>query len=579
MREAAARWADACLAAAILATDPAGTGASLRARPGPVRDRWLALLRDMVPPPTQLRRVPLGIADDRLLGGLDLAATLATGRPVLGRGLLAEADGHVLLLPMAERLSAATAGRVLAAQDCGEVMVEREGFAARWPFRAGLVALDEGADPEEQPPAALLDRLAMRLDLDGLSMRELAAPSVAPGQVAAARDCLAQVTIGDTVIETLCSAAAALGVGSARAPLLALRVARAAAALAGRDAVLEEDAMVAARLVLAARATTLPQPGPAEPQPQQESQPDGAQNAPTPEPSAADDVVLAAALAALPPGLLTALQGGLANQRQAVSGRAGPAAKSRLRGRPLGATPGALGAGARLALVDTVRAAAPWQRVRGAPPGRIAVQASDIRVVRYRSHSRTTTLFAVDASGSSARNRLAEAKGAVELLLAESYVRRDQVAVIAFRGTQAELLLPPTNSLVRAKRSLAGLPGGGGTPLASGLDAACALAQRLRRRGETPVLVLLTDGSANIARDGTPGRARAAADALDAARAIRMIGCNAVLVDISPRPQPQAREVAEALAGRYVPLPYADARALTRAIAPSGSPAVLQRRV
>ena len=114
----------------------------------------------------------------------------------------------------------------------------------------------------------------------------------------------------------------------------------------------------------------------------------------------------------------------------------------------------------------------------------------------------TTTIFVVDASGSAALHRLAEAKGAVELLLADCYIRRDQVALIAFRGSAAELLLPPTRSLARAKRSLAGLPGGGGTPLAAGLDAAFALSDSIRRKGQTPTVIVLTDGRANIARDG-----------------------------------------------------------------------------
>ena len=104
----------------------------------------------------------------------------------------------------------------------------------------------------------------------------------------------------------------------------------------------------------------------------------------------------------------------------------------------------------------------------------------------------------MDASGSSALHRLAEAKGAIELLLASCYVRRDRVALVAFRGQSAELLLPPTRSLVRAKRSLASLPGGGGTPLAAGIDVSLLLADAVQRRGGTPTIVLLTDGRANV---------------------------------------------------------------------------------
>jgi magnesium chelatase subunit D len=229
------------------------------------------------------------------------------------------------------------------------------------------------------------------------------------------------------------------------------------------------------------------------------------------------------------------------------------------------------GGGARLALLDTLRAAAPWQRLRRPPDGdakrpRISVRREDFRIRRYRERSETTTIFVVDASGSAALARLAEAKGAVELLLADCYVRRDRVALIAFRGRAADLLLPPTTSLVRARRSLAGLPGGGGTPVAAGLDAAQALAEAVLRRGGTPVLVLLTDGRANVTRAGAGGRDVAEADALTAARRLAAMRLAAVLIDTSPRPQPQAERLARAMGARYLPLPYADAGALSRAV-------------
>lgn len=139
------------------------------------------------------------------------------------------------------------------------------------------------------------------------------------------------------------------------------------------------------------------------------------------------------------------------------------------------------------------------------------VRRDDLRIRILKQRTETTTVFCVDASGSAALERLAEAKGAVELLLAEAYVRRDRVALVAFRGTGAELVLPPTRSLTRAKRGLSGLPGGGGTPLAAGIDAAVAVALGVRRGGSRPAIVLLTDGRANVARSGEgdgPGRAR-----------------------------------------------------------------------
>ena len=139
----------------------------------------------------------------------------------------------------------------------------------------------------------------------------------------------------------------------------------------------------------------------------------------------------------------------------------------------MGALAGVPGGGRRLSVIDTLRAAAPWQKLRGAS-GRVVIRRDDLRVRRYQTRAEVLTIFAVDASGSAAVARLAEAKGAVELLLAEAYVKRAYVALVAFRGTTAELLLPPTRSLVRAKRGLAGLPGGGGTPLAAATCARCA---------------------------------------------------------------------------------------------------------
>jgi magnesium chelatase subunit D len=138
--------------------------------------------------------------------------------------------------------------------------------------------------------------------------------------------------------------------------------------------------------------------------------------------------------------------------------------------------------------------------------------------------------------------------------------------VVAFRNKTAELLLPPTRSLTRAKNSIMGLPGGGGTPLAAGLDAALALAEAVKRRGQTPAIVLLTDGRANIARDGTPGRAKAGEDALQSAAAIRLAALTALVVDVSNRPHPAAEKIAQAMGGAYLPLPRADAHTLSTAV-------------
>ena len=564
-------------AADLLALDGAGFGGLLWRGAGGMPEAWLARLQRALPAGTMLRRLPLHADDDRLLGGLDLAATLAAGRPVQQAGLLAQAAGGVLLLPMAERLPPRRAAQLAAALDDGAA-------------RLTLVAFDEGlgtpAEGGEAVPASLAERLGLQLQ-GPLPQGRGAAPEPPAADLASARMRWPWVRAGDEALSVLVQAALALGIGSLRAPLLALRVARAAAALAGRETVAEPDLALAAQLVLAPRATRMPAP-PAEDEPQPEAPPPPPpaeseasedDERPPPDPAeveALQEQVLQAALAAIPPGLLALLAVGSA-RGQGAGGKAGAWQSSPRRGRPVGSRRGDPRTGARLHLIDTLRAAAPWQAVRRReveaaggfddaqrPPPRVLVKRDDLRIVRLRERRETTTVFVVDASGSAALHRLAEAKGAVELLLAECYVRRDRVALIAFRGRPqaagAELLLPPTRSLVRAKRSLAELPGGGGTPLAAGLDAARLLAEDLTRRGGTPVVVLLSDGRANLARDGSPGRARAHEDALASARAWAPLGVQVLWLDTAPQPQPPAQEVARAMGARYLPLPHADAQ-------------------
>jgi magnesium chelatase subunit D len=576
----------------VAAVDPAGIGGVVvRARAGPVRERWLAALTRARGTATPVHRMPAHIEDDRLLGGLDLSATLHAGMPVAARGLLAEADGGLLQIAMAERLTAATASRIVAAMDTGEVVLARDGLSLRHPTRFGVIALDEGLEPGEQPPAALMDRLAIHLDLTPLSHRDCDGQGPSARAVELARQRLAHLAVADDMVEGLVHAAAAFGVDSLRAPLLALRVACANAALSGRDSVTDVDARVAGQLVLAPRATKLP---PVEAPPESESdespppeEPEPPRDTPEPDSPEADsgdddeaqadpdaamaEVVLAAIQAALTPGQLAALQG--AGGTGGSAGRAGAVQTSKTRGRRVGVRQGRPTSGARLDVVETLRAAAPWQRLRGRAPadangqrGRLQVRADDFRVVRTKHKTETTTIFAVDASGSSALHRLAECKGAVELLLADCYVRRDKVALIAFRGQAAELLLPPTRSLTRAKRSLASLPGGGGTPVAAGLDAALELTEAALRRGESPTVVLLTDGRANVARDGHGNRDQAREDAQNAARRLRAHGVAALLIDSSPRPRPAARELAAHMGARYLPLPQANAQTVSQAV-------------
>ena len=592
---------DAFQAAALLLVDPAGLGGVLLRSPaGPVRDAWLTLLQALAPPGMPLPRLPASASEDRLLGGLDLSATLAAGRPVAQAGLLTQADGGIVVAAMAERMPAVNAAHLCAALDQGALRLERDGLTQHLPARVAVVALDESQGEDRPPSAALADRLGLWVDLSALSLRDTVTADGAMAQeVAQARSRLNVVTLPDDLIQALCAATLALGVDSPRAAWAAVRCARAAAALRGEDVADADDAALAARLVLAPRATRQPvaeappqddsSPPQEPPHPPADQDPPESEDAPdTPPPSeeedppaepdldpqnarALEDRLIESAVAAIPAGLLARLASGeRVRGRSADAGRAGASAASAVQGRPVGSRRGVPRGGARLHLIDTLRAAAPWQRLRraharpGAPP--ILVRPDDFHLRRHEQKRSTTTIFALDASGSSALYRLAEAKGAVELLLAECYVRRDQVAVLAFRGAAAEVILPPTRSLVRAKRGLAGLPGGGGTPLAAGLDAAAALALRVRRAGGTPVVVVLTDGRANVGRDGLGGRARAQDEALAAARALRAQGGSVIVIDTSVRPEPAARALALAAGARYLALPQANAAALARAV-------------
>lgn len=536
--------ADLALAARLCALDPALGGIRLIGREAAagVAALWVAAL------PGAVRRVPGHIDTVALLGGLDLGATLSAGRPVTRAGLLADARGGALLVPMAERLAPGHAAAIAAALDSGD---------GRPPC---VLAIDEG-DAEEPVAAALADRLAFWIDARDTAGDVSAMPPAAPAPASAA-------TIDDDALAALAATAEMLGIANMRAPLLAMRAACASARLDGRGAVARPDLERAARLVLAPRATRLPPAPEADaeppPPPPAETDPGAGDEADAPPPPL-DDLLVEAALAALPPDMLARLAA-TGGARTTRSQGKGAAQRSATHGRPVGARAGMPRGGARLALIDTLRAAAPWQRVRAAAPGRIRITRDDLRIRRFESRAAAITIFAVDASGSSAMARLGEAKGAVELLLAQAYVKRAEVALIAFRGSGAELLLPPTRSLARAKKALAALPGGGGTPIAAGLDAARAIAEGAARRGRTPYLVVLTDGRANIASDGSADPPRAAAEADAAARAIAALRIGAALVDISPRPRPEGARIAAAMAARYVALPRGDAHAVHRAI-------------
>ena len=568
-------WELAVRVAVLFAIDPAGLGGvRVRAHAGPVRDAWLAMLKALMGERAWIR-VPQSVTDERLLGGLDLPATLSAGRPISQSGLLATVDGGVLVLSMAERISRATAARITQAMDNAQVVVERDGIRQQSSTQFGVVALDEATPEDDGLPEALCDRMAFDIDLRAISPRCIDTDMASAEEITAARERLEKIEMPEAMIDALCSVAMALGVSSLRACSLALCAARASAAFDDNDCCNDDDAQIAASLVLAPRATQLPhedddtEGDDVQPEPQQ-SPAENDSPSPLSQQQAMEDRVLDAAQAAIPPNLLAALISGIKPVR--MSGKSGAYSDAGAHGRPIGSRRANNLRGRRLHLVDTLRAAAPWQRLRRALSGdavakaRVLVRAEDFHVTRIRQRSASVTVFVVDASGSSAMHRLSEVKGAIEMLLAECYVRRDQVALVAFRGRSAELLLPPTRSLTAARRRLSGLPGGGGTPLASALEVTASLVDSLARRGQSPLVVLLTDGRANVALDGSGGRERAQQEAMQTAQQLAQVQVPVLLIDTSPKPQQEAATLARAMRARYLPLPHAGSAQLAQTV-------------
>jgi magnesium chelatase subunit D len=561
--------------AVLFAIDPAGLGGvRVRAHAGPVRDAWLAMLKAFMGGRAWIR-VPQSVTDERLLGGLDLPATLSAGRPISQSGLLATVDGGVLVLSMAERISRATAARITQAMDNAQVVVERDGIRQQSSTQFGVVALDEATPEDDGLPEALCDRMAFDIDLRAISPRFIDTDMASAEEITAARERLEKIEMPEAMIDALCSVAMALGVSSLRACSLALCAARASAAFDDNDYCTDDDAQIAASLVLAPRATQLPhedddtEGDDAQPEPQQ-SPAENDSPSPLSQQQAMEDRVLDAAQAAIPANLLALLISGIKPVR--MSGKSGAYSDAGAHGRPIGSRRANNLRGRRLHLVDTLRAAAPWQRLRRALSGeavakaRVLVRAEDFHVTRIRQRSASVTVFVVDASGSSAMHRLSEVKGAIEMLLAECYVRRDQVALVAFRGRSAELLLPPTRSLTAARRRLSGLPGGGGTPLASALEVTASLVDSLARRGQSPLVVLLTDGRANVALDGSGGRERAQQEAMQTAQQLAQVQVPVLLIDTSTKPQQEAATLARAMRARYLPLPHAGSAQLAQTV-------------
>ncbi len=585
----------------------------------PVRsDSWCSDCRQSLPDDATTIRppfidLPLNITEDRLLGGLALEATLQTGRRVAERGLLAEANRGVLYCDELNLLDSGPSNFLMDALSRGRLMLEREGLSADYPTNFVMIGTFNPAEGEVR--GGLTDRVGLMISVMSLGhaeervdiMRRAITFDHHPDEleaefadetellqalIAGGREVLPEVLISDEQLMALTEASLRLGVVGNRADVFAAYAARASAALEGRTEVDESDLKTAVQLVLLPRATRIPEPEPEEPEPPEpeppqppeqedtESDPPEQQQQQEPE---MQDLVLSALETEVPADILALIQ---ARQQRAKAGSRGETYNWK-RGRHVQSVQGKPGQG-RLALIATLRAAAPFQAIRRQEEedkgkrklekGRVIIKPDDLRLKRYKDKAGVLFVFVVDASGSMALNRMREAKGAVTKLLQQAYVHRDKVALISFRGREAEVLLPPSQSVELAKRSLDVLPTGGGTPLASALMTAYKMSESARRQGiQKTMVVLITDGrgnvllteneeTANLSKDARKTKAQEEVDQL--ATLLQTEGLSSVVLDTQTSflSKGEAANLARHLGANYIYLPRADARAIALSV-------------
>lgn len=533
------------LALRLVATDPQKFGGIMfKAHAGPQMD---GLRQDITSLAPQLNILHPSTSIETLCGGADPIASLTERRLVIQGGLLDRTGWF--LAPMCERLR----------PDIAAVIAQRMDQGTLGP----LFAFDESEASEAPIALALKSRLAFCFDLRGQSLAQQL-------RFEDTLDHSPKGNITDVQVDPtpLVYAALQLGITDLRPVIMAQQAARYFAAWNNRKEASQEDLELAAALVFTHRASHQEEavdqspPSPEQPNDRPNSE---SENRDT-QPPFPQDLIIDAIKAALPEGLLNTGTTVKSKTSQSKGAGFGVRQKTQSQGRPLPSIPGGKLGQDRIDIIASLRSAAPWQKIRRkhiAHHSGPIIFPRDLQFYRFENRTERVMIFVVDASGSAALSRLGEAKGAVELMLAQAYSKRDFVALIGFRDSTADVLLPPTRSLVQTKRKLGTLAAGGGTPLATGLETALKLALRVRQSGKLPTLAFLTDGKGNIDLTGTAGRDQAMKDAQSIARQARHLAIPSIFIDSGRRSNPKLVELAKDWDGTYLCLPKPDAQGLS----------------